>query len=388
MIASTSAASLNDTEFTDFALPFMVENGMTMHATEDAFMPMNTLTREQFAKFAAAYAATNLCLETDDAMSCDFSDLNDADPTLQSAIVAACEMGLVKGHDGIFDPKAAVSKAAVLTVLDRALSAAEGVEAASEDMTPRWKGHFDAMRDLNITKETDVYAVDRNVTRYEVALMLYRARVDNPTCAEGTSLSDLLAELFGDDTTGTETGTETGTGTQDDTSTDADTTVVYDGNLDVTLNPETPAGSDIPGKALIHVASFDVTADDVAQLKSLTLKRFGLGNDDAIDEVTLYVNGVVASKSRSFQDDATRTLTLTPKLNLEAGERVTVEVWARIGAANIASNMAFSIGVTEVNEGDIDPVVEANQFVVRNVDAVEVNVDLDTDADTVKIGEK
>ena len=90
-----NADSVIGPEFSD-ALAWAYENGLTKYNTEDAFMPMATLTREQFAKFAAAYAATNLCLEADDTMSCDFSDLDEADPTLQSAIVAACEMGLVK----------------------------------------------------------------------------------------------------------------------------------------------------------------------------------------------------------------------------------------------------------------------------------------------------
>jgi hypothetical protein len=79
----------------------MYENGLTKYNTEDAFMPYATLTREQFGKFAASFAVTNLCLEADESASCSFSDLP-ADPSLEDYVVLACQLGLLKGSNGKF----------------------------------------------------------------------------------------------------------------------------------------------------------------------------------------------------------------------------------------------------------------------------------------------
>lgn len=120
---SANGQLINDPEF-DAALDWAYNEGLTRYNTQADFNPYGTLTREQFAKFASVYGATNLCLPADMDASCTFSDVAQADYTLVSSVELACQMGLVKGYDGMYGYTDPVTKAEVLTVLSRAISAA------------------------------------------------------------------------------------------------------------------------------------------------------------------------------------------------------------------------------------------------------------------------
>ncbi|USN55790.1 MAG: hypothetical protein H6765_04310 [Candidatus Peribacteria bacterium] len=98
-------------------------------------------------------------------------------------------------------PKAPLTKAQALTVLVRAMDGKK-----DESGTPRWKNYFNYAQDNRLTKETDVYAVDKPLSRYESLLMQYRAKSDD--CTDNTvgysvELLDILQELFGDSGTPT-----------------------------------------------------------------------------------------------------------------------------------------------------------------------------------------
>lgn len=112
----------------------------------------------------------------------------------------------------MFDPQQPLTKAQALTVLVRAL-----VGKQDETGTPRWTEYFRVAQQRGRTKETNVMAVDKYVTRYEALLLQFRARGDataltptptNTGVVENTSddtLSQILQELFGEsfeDTTG------------------------------------------------------------------------------------------------------------------------------------------------------------------------------------------
>lgn len=376
-------AALNDAEFTS-ALNWMYENGLTKYNTEDAFNPYATLTREQFAKFAASFAVTNVCLDVDETADCSFSDLP-ADPSLDEYVVLACQLGLVKGSNGMFYPTDAVTKAAVLTVMSRAMSAGAGEDAPSEDVTPWWKNHFDAMKSAGITKEADAYAVDKPVTRYEVALMLYRARMEDAECA-GTEIDDILKDLFGDDTT---------TGTGDDSD---DEVVVTESNgmAKAMLSATTPNGATIPGLVSAKVASFDFTATtEAVVISEIVLKRMGLGSDDVVDELTLFANNEVVTKSKSFNSDDEVVFTVSPAVTVEPGKTVTVDVVAKVGSAEtapIVSNQEFSVALvsfdTNGKEDAANLPINANTFRVGGVDGAEVVVNDDGNISDVNLGDK
>lgn len=90
-VPTANGQSINDPEF-DAALDWAYNQGLTKYNTQASFMPHGTLTREQFAKFASVYSATNLCLPADMDASCTFSDVAQADYTLVTSVELACKM--------------------------------------------------------------------------------------------------------------------------------------------------------------------------------------------------------------------------------------------------------------------------------------------------------
>lgn len=373
-----NGASLNDPEF-DAALAWAYENGLTMYNTVDAFNPYGTLTREQFAKFAASFGVTNLCLEVDETTHCNFSDIP-ADPSLEQYVMLACELGLVRGAGGNYYPIDPVTKAQVLTVMSRAMAAAAGESAPAEDMTPRWKGHFDAMVEAGITKETDPYAVDRSVTRYEALLMMYRARMDDAECGD-IDINDLLDELFGDDTT---------TPTDDETT---DVVTESNGTVKAMLSPSTPNGATVPGGVAVKVASFDFTAtSEAVTIDEIVVDRRGLGDNGTVERLTLFANNEVVSKSKSYNSDKQAVFSLNPAVTVEPGKTVMIDVVARVGVAASNSNEEFAVGLVSFSSNGKEdmanlPVV-GNTFRVGGVDGAEVVVDDDGNVSDVNLGDK
>lgn len=408
-----ASAWLEDPEFTA-AHGWGLENGLTTMQTPTSFNPYGLGTREQFARFLASYATTNLCLERDTTAACNFSDIP-ADPTLDEFVIAACELGIVRGKDGMYYPTADMTKAQFITALVRSIRAAAGENPLlDETVSPRWSGYHAEAVELQITKETDPWALDRAVTRAEAIVMLYRSRIDNPVCAEGeVDPEDVLCELLGlcededgDDSTDMDDDTtDTDEDDMDDDTTDTDedddtssTIITTDGEFEVTLNPGTAVGAQVPWLVAVNVASFDVVATEAGELDSLTLERIGLGNDEAVREVTLYVNGVAASQSRSFDSQGERRLSLNPSIEMDEGDRVTVDVVVETGcgeltsgagsicatASNLANNQLFAISVFEVN-GEEVPQVIANEFEIGAVNGVQITVDFDNSTDTLQV---
>lgn len=217
---------------------WMYDNGLTKFNSSSAFNPTGTLTRDQGSKFFSEYATSNLCLTPDTSRSCSFSDIGSADPTLSSFVTKSCQLGIFNGSNGVFMPQASLTKAQFITALVRAV---DGMK--DENTTPRWKNYHAEALSLGITRESDSWALDRAVTRYEAALMLYRARVDScgatattnssastdtTTAPAGDDIASILADLFDDsseDTTTTTTTTPTPTGTEETTTTTTTTTV-------------------------------------------------------------------------------------------------------------------------------------------------------------------
>jgi len=48
--------------------------------------------------------------------------------------------------------------------------------ARNEDTLPRWINYYWKAQELGLTNESDPYTLDRPLMRYEMALLLYRAR--------------------------------------------------------------------------------------------------------------------------------------------------------------------------------------------------------------------
>jgi len=381
--AQTSAA-LNDAEFTS-ALSWAYENGLTKYNTEDAFMPYSNITREQATKFFASYTVTNLCdVTTSDNEACTFSDINSGDYSLKEYIMLACELGLVKGTGGKFLPMNNLTRAEAFTILSRAMSSNAGEDAPSEDTTPWYENHFDAMRVAGITKETDVDAQTRAISRYELLLVLYRARMESAECSD-TDISDLLNDLFGDDTT-----------TDDEDDATDDVVGESNGTVKAMLSPMTPNGATIPGLVSVKVASFDFTAtSEAVVINEIVLKRMGLGSDDTVEKMTLFANGEVITKSKSFNSDDEVVFSVNPAVTVQPGMTVTIDVVAKVGDAEtapIVSNEEFSIALigfdTNGKEDNANLPINANTFRIGGVNGAEVSVNDDGNISDVNLGDK
>jgi len=103
------------------AIDYLYENGLTMFGTEATFMGEQSLRRDEAAAFFARFARDVLGMELDADVSCEFSDLATAHQDLLGEIEAACQLGLMRGHDGNFMPTDTFSNAHAMTVLVRLL---------------------------------------------------------------------------------------------------------------------------------------------------------------------------------------------------------------------------------------------------------------------------
>lgn len=352
----------------------MYETGLTQFNTVDAFRPYDTLTREQAAKFYSEFAVKVLGKEVSTAVQPDFTDLSSADASLKDSIVKSFQLGLFKGTNGMFMPQAPLTKAAALTVLVRAT---EGNQ--DENVEPWWSNYFLKARELGLTKETDVYAIDRGITRYEVALMLYRSAKDagvttgddDTTGDDSDDLGGILDGLLGgdDDDTTTTTGDDT-TMTGDDTTDDSseDLSDVSGSVVEVALNPTTPTYTRLPKSSDgVVAAKFDISAGEKdVTIGSVTFKRVGDGAKDAVSNVAVFTKDGRVSKEKSFNSsEDVAVVNFNPTLKIKAGTTTTIE-------------SVVSIGTTQGAQFAI-------QLVAVNADA-EVNSDLPVTANVMEVG--
>lgn len=150
----------------------MYEQQMTKYLDPIAFRPDDLLTRQEAAKFFVGYA-TKIALKTiDTSRYCSFDDLEQTDPTLKNDVLQACLLRIFKGNQGAFHPLQPLTKAQALTVLLRITES----EPLDESWTPRWLRAYEISKERGYTKAIDVMALDAPLTRYELALLLWRVK--------------------------------------------------------------------------------------------------------------------------------------------------------------------------------------------------------------------
>lgn len=344
------------------------------------------MLREHLARFATYFGLGDQCLVPDMQASCDFNDLYTADPTLQRYITTSCQLGVLRGSGGEFMPKQGLTRAQFFVAMVRML---EG--DYSENVSPWYANYFAAAQRLGLTNETDVWAQDRFITRYEAALVFHRARNTDeaevcefdPSVIDGDQdLWDWLEDLFGpgsDDT---------------DVSDDDDTAVTpptSSGTLSVSLDASTPAGGNVAGLTSVAVASyrFTATTEDVA-LNTISLQRFGLSTNAAISRVELVVDGQVIGRDRSLNSDGRAIFSFSRPIVVPAGQSVVVQAVATVGSASAASNQRFDLGVVDFSSNGTDNKaglpVRGNEFVIAGVDGAAVEVSADGVVSNKRLG--
>lgn len=163
----------------------MYNNAMTKYSSIADFQPESLVTREQAAKFFVAFDRS-LGRDAETEMYCVYSDEAIIDATLMNSVQSACNRKLMLGSAGKFRPTEALTKAQALAVIIR-------IKLGQKDETgnPRWSMYFTEAKSAGYTKESNVWNLDKPVTRYELALLL--RRVDHPIAA--TDMSEVLELL-------------------------------------------------------------------------------------------------------------------------------------------------------------------------------------------------
>ena len=156
------------------ALSFLRSYKMTMFDSVEGFAPKRNLSREEAAKIFSNFAINVLCRKPDTNLSVNYSDVENANPTLKPYITLAYQLGVMKGSgmgDGKFRPKEYISKAEVNAVLIRMILKSYLDENKSKNKM--WYTEYNKVAtDLGIINQG---AWAEPVLRNNVALMLFRA---------------------------------------------------------------------------------------------------------------------------------------------------------------------------------------------------------------------
>lgn len=131
------------------------------------------LNREQAAKILVKFAEAFKFVGMTTTTSCTFDDISEADASLTTYIQQACQLGIMQGSNGKFTPKTTISKAQFIAAMIRLF---EG-KRLDESKTPRWTQYFETAENMGIVSPADSITFDNVITRYEVALSLYRFKV-------------------------------------------------------------------------------------------------------------------------------------------------------------------------------------------------------------------
>ena len=347
------APVVTDPEMID-AVSWAYDAGLTKYSDADAFMPFNNLTREQFAKFASEFAVNELEIQADESLNCTFSDSDLFDVTLASHIKRACQQGLMMGSNGMFMPKQLVTRGQVAIVVSRMLGELDPQASQQE--------HFAYLQSLGIM---NVANLDSAIQRGDAMLILYR--IAN---GDDTDLCTIDPSLPGCDN-----GNGNGNGTG---------TVVKEGDLQVSLNPSSPANmSSIPNNGVSRFATVDFTAGskDIT-LNSISMKRMGLGSySDFAGGGRIYfeVAGIRVSSRSTVSSDDTAVLSFAPALTIAAGKTVSVDLMAELVSAPTGTENKFMSTMIDSSAANVNgsvetPTLRTANYSVRSITFTNQNV--------------
>lgn len=165
----------NDPELFE-AIRWMNDNGLTNFKTIPDYKPFEILLREQAAKVISLFAniynfgnASGWIISND----CAFKDITDTDASLVPYVQQVCNLGVMQWSDGYFNPKGTINKSQFIAAIIRLF---EG-KKLDETTSPRWKNYFEKAQEMGMIGPADAVTFENPITRYEVALFLYRFKV-------------------------------------------------------------------------------------------------------------------------------------------------------------------------------------------------------------------
>ncbi len=193
----------NDPELLE-AIRWMNDNGLTNFKTIQEYKPFEILLREQAAKIISLFANIYKFGQTGSAVSseCAFKDIAATDASLTTYVEQVCALGIMQWSDGYFNPKGTINKSQFIATIIRLF---EG-KKLDETTSPRWKNYFEKAQEIGMIGPADAVTFENPITRYEVALFLYRFKVKYQIVQNmnnNTIANQIVSTVPGSITTGT-----------------------------------------------------------------------------------------------------------------------------------------------------------------------------------------
>jgi hypothetical protein len=104
---------------------------------------------------------------------CNFKDISTLDTETQTHITNICKKWLIKWSNQMFNPDNYMNKSTFIVALIRMFE----WKTLDETTTPWWKNYFDRAQELWLVTAADTTTFDTPISRYEVALFLYKFNI-------------------------------------------------------------------------------------------------------------------------------------------------------------------------------------------------------------------
>ncbi len=157
------------------AIYWMSDNWLTIYKTVAEYKPFDIFTREWWAKIFDKLSdmmwlgASNAYLPNE----CTFNDISGLSQESQTHIINVCKKGLIKWSNWSFKPNDNMNKSTFIVALIRMFE----WKTLDETTNPRWKNYFEKAEELGLVTAADTTTFDTPISRYEVALFLYKFNV-------------------------------------------------------------------------------------------------------------------------------------------------------------------------------------------------------------------
>ena len=183
-LAATYSQELQD------AYDWAYSKGVTTMSSIDNANMYGAITRAEMAKMLSVYATEVLGYAPNEGAACSFTDTASVQGDLATAIVEACQLGLMGQGITEFRPYDTISRAEFGTALSRTLWGSK-----YEGGTPYYANHLNALKAAGIMNQINNAQSTKEVRGY-VMLMLMRSEGDNGSSnASETDCDDPLVAL-------------------------------------------------------------------------------------------------------------------------------------------------------------------------------------------------
>ncbi len=153
----------------------MYDNGLTIYKNPNDYRPFDMLNKVAAAKIFDKFS-TMLGLSTSWNFlpsQCEFTDIGDLSSGDQQHIINVCKKWIMKWDNKKFSPNTNLNKSHFVVSLVRMFQ----WKYLDENVNPWRQNYFNEAQELGIVTPSDIITFDTPISRYEVALFLYRFNI-------------------------------------------------------------------------------------------------------------------------------------------------------------------------------------------------------------------